>query len=92
MTMFNKTDLATDVASALGIQKRAAAQVIDATLHMILGAAAAGDGYRLAGFGTFAPKTKAARVGRNPRTGQAVDIPARTSLAFKPAKAGKAVE
>lgn len=86
MTMFNRNDLAKDVASALGIQKAAAAEVIDYALGTILIAAARGDGYRLAGFGTFAPKTRAARVGRNPQTGAPVDIPARTALTFKPAK------
>lgn len=91
MTMFNKTDLIKDVASATGIPAAQAGRAIDAALHLILGAAVAGDGYRLAGFGTFKAKTTAARTGRNPRTGEAVEIPARTSLAFKPAKAGKAV-
>lgn len=91
MTMFNKADLTKEVADKLGISKAAVHEVIDFALGTILIAAAQGNGYRLHGFGTFKPKTTAARVGRNPRTGEAVEIPARTSLAFKPAKAGKAV-
>ena len=91
MTMFNKADLAKQVADALGRPKASVQGVIDLALGEIVIAAARGDGYRLAGFGTFAPKTKAARTGRNPRTGETVAIPARTALTFKPAKAGKAV-
>lgn len=91
MTMFNKTDLVKRVAEALAVPKSSVAGVIDLALGEIIVAAAQGDGYRLAGFGTFAPKTKAARTGRNPRTGEAVEIPARTALTFKPAKPGKAV-
>lgn len=96
MKIFNKSDLAHDVAAILGISPTAANQVITEALHLILGAAAVGDAYRLQGFGTFKPKTTAARTGRNPRTGEAVEIAARTSLSFKPAKAwpakaGKAV-
>lgn len=91
MTMFNKTDLVKQVAEALSMPKASVAGVIDVALGAIMIAAAQGDGVRLAGFGTFQPKTKAARTGRNPRTGAAVAIPARTALTFKPAKPAKAV-
>jgi DNA-binding protein HU-beta len=90
MTIYNKTDLCNDVASALGIPAAHVERVINTTLNQIEGRAEDGDGYRLKGFGTFAPKTRAARVARNPGTGAPVQVPARTVLTFKAAakKAG----
>lgn len=90
MTLMSKSDLIKAVASATGIKVTTAADAVDAALHLIRSAAEDGHGYRLTGFGTFAPKTRAARTGRNPQTGLPVEIPARTALTFKPAKTPKA--
>lgn len=89
MTMFTKADLVHDVAKLLGVHKVAVNEVLTEALALIAGAAAAGDGYRIAGFGTFQPRGRSARVGRNPRTGETVEIAAKTVLTFRQAKAGR---
>ena len=82
----SKGQLIDDLAEVQGITKVAAAANIDAILNLIRGAAAAGDKVIIQGFGTFEMKTRAARTGRNPRTGLPVEIAATTTLSFKAAK------
>lgn len=83
---YSKEKLASDLADLRDVSKASAAETIDALLNLITGAAAAGEKVILRGFGTFEMKTRAARSGRNPQTGVPMDIPASTSLHFKPAK------
>lgn len=64
--------------------------VIDAVLNNIQKALAAGDNVTLKGFGTFKVSERKAREGRNPQTGDVVQIPARNAVTFKPAAALKA--
>lgn len=83
----SKTQLIADLAEVQGLTKTAAAATVDSFLNLILGAVAAGEKVVITGFGTFQMKTRAARTGRNPQTGLPVEIPAKTTLTFKPAKA-----
>ena len=82
----NKPDLIAAVAAQCGVSKAVAGQIIDELCSQITTAAAEGATVALHGFGIFTPRTRAARIGRNPATGAAVEIPASTSLTFKASK------
>jgi len=72
------------VASKTGGTKADAKKMVDAVLESIKeGVAKSGD-VTVAGFGKFTVKTSKARVGRNPRTGESIQIPAKESVKFKP--------
>ena len=83
-----KADLVAKVAE-LGITKKQAAEVVDCVLDSIKGALAGGDRVSLIGFGTFSVKERAAREGRNPRTGSKIQIPKKNIPVFKAGKALK---
>lgn len=82
----SKTQLIADVAAAQNLPKPTVATAIDGFLTAISLAAEGGEKVIIKGFGTFATKTRAARTGRNPRTGLPVEIAASTTLTFKAAK------
>jgi len=83
----NKADIAGRLAGSTGLGKAQAAGAVEAVFAAIGEALAEGEDVRVAGFGTFAVKNRPARAGRNPRTGEAVSIPASTVASFKAAKA-----
>lgn len=85
----NKTELIAAVAEAAGVSKKAAGAVIEATFDNIAKTIAAGDKVQLIGFGTFEVRERAAREGKNPRTGETVKIAACKVPAFKAGKALK---
>ena len=78
-----KVELVEAVADKAGLTKTDAAKAIDATFAAITSALKKGDKVPLVGFGTFAVTNRAARDGRNPRTGAVVKIPARKAVTFK---------
>ena len=78
-----KVELVEAVATATGLTKADATRAIDATFEAITGALKDGDKVPLVGFGTFAVSERAAREGRNPRTGETVKIAARKAVTFK---------
>ena len=85
----NKAELVEAVAGKTGESKAAAGAALDATLDAITSALARGEKVQLTGFGTFERRHRAARMGRNPRTGAAVPIAAANVPAFKAGKALK---
>ena len=85
----NKTELIAKVSEDTGLTKKDAAAAVESVLNAITDAVAAGDKVSLTGFGIFERKTRAARTGRNPRTKEAVEIPAFTVPSFKAGKAFK---
>ena len=85
----NKTELITSVAQNAGITKKDAERIVNATFDTIAAQLAAGDRIQVSGFGIFELKERQARVGRNPKTNAAIEIPASKSPVFKPAKALK---
>jgi DNA-binding protein HU-beta len=85
----NKSDLIEAVAEAADISKAAAGRAVDGMTDAIAAALKGGDTVSLIGFGTFAVKERAARTGRNPKTGAAIEIGASRSPAFKAGKAFK---
>ncbi|WP_446831536.1 HU family DNA-binding protein [Candidatus Foliamicus sp.] len=85
----NKRELTDAVASAAGLGKADAVRAVDAVLGAISGALAQGDTVSLVGFGTFSVKHRAARQGRNPRTGESIQIAATSVPGFKAGRALK---
>lgn len=87
----NKTELIAQVAEAANVSKKEAGAVVAATFEAIEKALVAGDKVQLIGFGTFEIRERAARMGKNPRTGEAVEIAGCKAPAFKAGKALKEV-
>ena len=86
----NKGELIEAVASSAGLSRADATKAVDAVLDSITGTLANGGSVSLVGFGTFSVKARAARSGRNPRTGETIQIPASNVPGFKAGKALKA--
>ena len=85
----NKTELIAAVTQSAGLTKKDTERVINAAIDAITASLTAGDKVQISGFGTFEVKEREARIGRNPHTREAVEIPATKVPAFKPRKALK---
>jgi DNA-binding protein HU-beta len=85
----NKSDLVDAVADSAGLSKADAGRALDAVVDTVTDALKAGDSVSLVGFGTFSVRDRAARTGRNPRTGETIQIAASKNPAFKAGKALK---
>ena len=85
----NKAELINAVAAAAEVSKKDAEAVLTATLDAITDALKEGDKVQLVGFGSFEVKTRAARVGRNPKTGEEIPISEARLPVFKAGKALK---
>ena len=85
----NKNDLISAVSNSAGLSKVDASKAVDRVFDNITGSLRAGNEVRLVGFGTFSVSHRKATTGRNPRTGQAIQIPARKQAKFKAGKALK---
>ena len=85
----NKSELIDAVASAADLTKASAGRAVDATVAAITATLKSGDTVTLIGFGTFKVSKRAAREGRNPRTGATLKIAARKAPAFTAGKALK---
>ena len=84
-----KSEIAGRVADRIGLSQSAAGNAVDAVFEAVGEALANGEEVRIVGFGTFTTKSRPARTGRNPQTGESLSIPASTAPAFKPSKALK---
>ena len=82
----NKTELIAAAAESAGVSKKDAERVLNAAIDSITAALASGSRVQLSGFGIFEVKEREARVGRNPHTRQAIEIPATRVPAFKASK------
>lgn len=82
----NKTELIANVAEKAGLSKKDAEKAVSAVFESITESLKAGDKVALVGFGTFDVKERAERTGKNPRTGEAVVIPAARVPGFKAGK------
>ncbi len=85
----NKTELINAVAEAAELSKKDATKAVDAVFDTIQNSLADGDKVQLIGFGNFEVRERAARKGRNPQTGEEIEISASKVPAFKPGKALK---
>ena len=82
----NKGELIDAVAGAAGLSRADATKAVDGVLDAITGTLSNGGSVSLVGFGTFSVKARAARAGRNPRTGEKIHIPASKQPKFKAGK------
>ncbi len=87
----NKDDLVTAVATSTGLSKSDGANAVDSILNSIAGALKGGGEVRLTGFGSFSVAHRKASVGRNPRTGEPIQIPASNQPKFKAGKTLKQI-
>jgi len=85
----NKSELIDAIAAAADISKASAARALDAVIDSVTDTLKNGDKVSLVGFGTFEVKERAARVGRNPKTGEEINIAASRVPSFKAGKALK---
>jgi DNA-binding protein HU-beta len=85
----NKTQLVENVSESTGLSKSAAAKAVDATLGAVTEALKEGQTVTLIGFGAFSVRTRKARTGRDPRTGQVIDIAESKVPTFKAGKSLK---
>jgi len=85
----NKQMLVDMLADKSGMTKKAAGEALDAVLDAIVDALKRGEKVTITGFGTFEVRSRKARTGRNPQTGEEITIPARKVAAFRAGKALK---
>ncbi|MDG0989704.1 MAG: integration host factor subunit alpha [Yoonia sp.] len=79
-----RMDLADAVHSQVGLSRNESADLVESVLGHVSDALVAGQSVKISSFGTFSVREKAARVGRNPKTGQEVPIHPRRVLTFRP--------
>ncbi len=82
----NKAELISKISEDAGINKTQASEVIDSFTSAVIATLKKGDTVTLVGFGTFSVSQRAARVGRNPQTGETLKIKAAKVAKFKPGK------
>jgi DNA-binding protein HU-beta len=82
----NKGELVDQVAEKAAVTKKIADTVLSAALEVVMEAVSTGDKVTLVGFGSFEPRQRQQREGRNPRTGEKMDIPATKVPAFSAGK------
>ena len=83
----NKTDLVNAVAEKTELSKKDAAKAVDAVFETVMDSLSEGEKVQIIGFGNFEVRERKARKGRNPQTGEEIQIPASTVPAFKAGKA-----
>ena len=82
----NKSEIVATIADELDVTRKDAEKAVDTVFKMITQALEDGDKVVISGFGTFEVRTRVAREGRNPRTGEIVYVPAQKTPAFKAGK------
>lgn len=82
----NKSDLISAIAEDTNVSKADVDKVFNATISSVTDALRSGNSVTIVGFGTFMVRDRAARSGRNPKTGETINIPASRVPAFKPGK------
>ena len=87
----NKTELIAACAESTGMSKKDSERALNAAIDAITAALVKGEKVQISGFGIFEVKKREARVGRNPRTKEAIEIPASNAPVFKPSKALKEI-
>lgn len=86
MMSLTKADIVERVYKEAGFSKKEAADLVDLVFKVIKDTLSKGEKVKISGFGNFSIRDKATRVGRNPQTGEAMDISARRVLTFKPSQ------
>lgn len=81
-----KADIVEKVYKTAGFTKKEAAELVDSVFQVIKDTLARGEKVKILGFGNFSIRDKAMRMGRNPQTGDSMEIPARRVLTFRPSQ------
>jgi integration host factor subunit alpha len=81
-----KADLVDAVFQHVGFSKKESAQIVEQVFDIIKGTLETGEMIKISGFGNFVVRDKRARIGRNPQTGDEIEISARRVLTFKPSQ------
>lgn len=81
-----KRDIATRIAEETGVKQLVVQQIVQKTFDHIVAALARGETVELRNFGVFKVKARKGRIGRNPRTGDVVDVPPKKTAVFKPGR------
>jgi DNA-binding protein HU-beta len=89
--LVNRSELVDAVGDATGFDRRDADIAVKAVVDVVVNEIKSGNKVSIFGFGTFTPTSRAARVGRNPQTGEAVNIAASTGVRFAPSTSVKAL-
>jgi DNA-binding protein HU-beta len=89
--LVNRSELVDSVVGATGLDRHQSESAVKAVVEAVITEIKSGGKVSIFGFGTFAPTSRAARVGRNPQTGEAVNIAASTGVRFSPATSVKAL-
>jgi integration host factor subunit alpha len=84
-----KVDLATEIYEKVGISKKEASEIVELVLKVIKGELEKGETVKIAGFGNFVVRSKRARKGRNPKTGEEIGITPRKVVTFRPSQVFK---
>jgi integration host factor subunit alpha len=84
-----KADIANEIYKQVGISKNEAADIVELVLNMLKAVLQKGDSVKIAGFGNFVVRSKGARKGRNPRTGEEIGITPRRVVTFRPSQVFK---
>ncbi len=79
-----RADLAQEIFERVGLPKREAQEIIEIILKTMMDALKEGETVKISGFGTFTVRKKTPRMGRNPRTGEEIEISARRVVTFRP--------
>ena len=82
MATMTRADLSEAVYREVGLSRTESTRVVDAAIEAIVECLIAGEAVGISGFGSFLPRGKGARIGRNPKTGEAAPIPARRVVVF----------
>ena len=85
----NKSDLIVELMEKTGMQRRDVENIVSEFCGLVIGCLAQGEKVSFSGFGTFEPRTRAAHTGRDPRTGEMIEIRQTSTVAFRPGKALK---
>ncbi len=85
----NKSDLILELMERTGLQRREVEEMVSGFCDLVIGRLAQGEKVSFSGFGTFEPRTRAAHTGRDPRTGEMIEIRQTSTVAFRPGKAMK---
>lgn len=81
-----KADIVETVSNSLGFSKKESSELVECVFSLIKGCLESGEDLKVSGFGKFEVKQKKSRRGRNPQTGEALEISARRILSFKPSQ------
>ena len=86
MATLTRSDLTDAVYEALGLSRRESAEYVDDVIEAIVEELSAGEAVKISRFGSFEPRDKGPRTGRNPKTGEAAPITARRIVMFRPSR------